>query len=154
MLASLVREYKILSNLPDAGTKGLMFGEIFGRKAGEIAADAVPCLFLLPRTPALDSDRLRRFESSSGESTCGESTCGVIAAEVLGVLDALSLADFADRVGVLCSSPFSVSVPAVSIVCSAGRTGGIAESGNKISSMILSSTLRILEDLVLMRESV
>ena len=67
-----------------------MLGEILGRKAGEMAADDVLCLFLLPRPLVLPSvlDLL--------------GSCGVILAKaLLGVLMALSLADLADIVGVL-----------------------------------------------------
>jgi hypothetical protein len=53
---------------PGAGTNGVIFGEILGRNAGEIVADAVFCRFLFPRTPVLDSDLFRRL-GSSGERT-------------------------------------------------------------------------------------
>ena len=80
----------ILDNIPAAGASGGMLGEILGRKAGEIAADEVLCLFLLPRPPVLLSV-LDLLDS-----------CGVILANaLLGVLVALILADLADSVGVL-----------------------------------------------------
>ena len=36
---------------PDAGTNGLMLGEILGRNAGDIAAEDVLWRFLAPRPP-------------------------------------------------------------------------------------------------------
>jgi hypothetical protein len=73
-----------------AGINGVMLGEILGRKAGDMAAEFVPCRFLPDRILALDSGLL---------GILGESTDGVMAA-VLGVLEALNLADLADIVGV------------------------------------------------------
>ena len=73
-----------------AGIKGVILGEILGRKAGDMAAEFVPCRFLPDRILALDSGLL---------GMSGESTDGVMAA-VLGLLKALILADLADIFGV------------------------------------------------------
>jgi hypothetical protein len=62
-----------------------------------------------------------------------------MAADVLGVLDELNLADFADDMGVLC--PSLCPVPLEPILCGVGRAAGMAESGSKMSSMTLSPTL-------------
>ena len=69
-----------------------MLGEILGRKAGEMAAEEVLCLFLFPRPAALPSDLEDLLKESCGAG---------FAKALLGVLVALNLADLADRVGVL-----------------------------------------------------
>ena len=110
----------------DAGIKGVMLGEIFGRKAGEIVAEFVPCLFLPDLIFALDSGRL--VES-------GDRIDSVIA-EVLGVLDALTLAALAESVGV------SWSAPGLLIVSRGDSTGRVADSGSMISSITSSPSRR------------
>src|ERR1700710_2423361 len=79
-------------HLPAAGTNGLILGEILGRSAGDIVADEVPCRFLLARPPL-------RFSTFPGLANV---SCDVPRANaLLGVLAALILTDFAERVGVL-----------------------------------------------------
>lgn len=104
-----------------------MLGDILGRRAGEMVAEEVLCLFLLARPPRPST--FPGFANTSADSDRINM--------VLGVLEAVSFADFADNVGVV-----SLSSPAllVSIVAS---TGGATETaaGNIISSMSSSPSL-------------
>ena len=100
----------------------MMLGEILGRNAGEIAADIVLCLFLFPRPPPL----------FSGRGVCPSESEGLLSEAPLGVLVALSLADLAESVGVLCSSSLC---PSTSIRNPVGREVGAAASGRLISSI-------------------
>ena len=103
-----------------------MLGEIFGRKAGEIVAELVPCRFLPDLMLAFDSGRL---------GTSCNRTDGVVA-KVLGVLEALIFAELAEILGVFCSS---VGLLVVSKGDSIGR---VADSGSMISSITSSPSSR------------
>jgi hypothetical protein len=109
-------------NLPAAGASGLILGEIFGRKAGDIVAEEVLCRFLLARPP--------RFSTLPGFAKVSWEAFLTIAP--LGVLAALVLADLDNRVGVL--SPDAEFWPASAPIKPA-CTGGAAASGNMISSI-------------------
>lgn len=111
----------------DAGINGVMLGDIFGRNAGDIVAEFVPCRFLPGRKFVLDSDRF---------SISGESTDGIIA-DVLGVLEALIFADLADIVGVSWLSGLLV-------VSTADNNGRVADSGSMMSSITSSPSSRAL----------
>ena len=97
-------------------------GEILGRSAGEMVAELVLCLFLPPRPP-----RLSTFSGFTKPS------CKLFFASApLGVLEALNLADLAERVGVLSSSSGILLVSILSR--SEFSVGGAAASGSIMSS--------------------
>jgi hypothetical protein len=85
-MISAVSSVKSMHYLPEAGTNGLILGDILGLRAGDMAAEDVLCLFLLPRAP-LASD-LPGLLKDSDEVFFGSAP--------RGVLSALTLADLAD----------------------------------------------------------
>lgn len=100
-----------------------MLGDIFGRNAGDIAAEEVLCLFLLP-LPLFLLSILTFFVKESCEP--------VLASALRGVLVALSFADLTESVG---SSCCSFGVLDTSICRPTGRAGPVAASGRLISSI-------------------